>query len=152
MNTNMKKGIDVDRNDSGLALRRDGPNQFNNFDRAMRASLSISKEAVLTEEARVRKLRARQRAKKTAEFKSALSRALLLRISDTCEDGCLIRLRHRHAHSGASQLIYLLKLIGSQKAGVTDDDLTVRVDESRFCCPFAFAWHPYILPRNSTPL
>jgi hypothetical protein len=44
----------------------DGPNQFENFDRAFRHSLTVSKEAVLKEETRLKKSRARQRAKKTA--------------------------------------------------------------------------------------
>jgi hypothetical protein len=49
-----------------LNARCDGPNQFQNFDRGIRASLSVSKEAVLKEEARQKRLRARRRAKKPA--------------------------------------------------------------------------------------
>jgi hypothetical protein len=43
-----------------------GPNQFENFDRGVRASLGLSKEAVIKEEARLKRLRAKRRAKKTA--------------------------------------------------------------------------------------
>jgi len=49
-----------------LNARCDGPNQFENFDRGVRASLSVSKEAVLKEEARQKRLRARKRARKSA--------------------------------------------------------------------------------------
>jgi hypothetical protein len=49
---------------AALALRCEVPNQFENFDMAMRASLSVSKEAILKEEARTKKLRARKRTKK----------------------------------------------------------------------------------------
>ena len=48
-----------------LNARCDGPNQFENFDRAFRATLNISKEALLKEEARLKRARARKkRAKK----------------------------------------------------------------------------------------
>jgi hypothetical protein len=47
-----------------IALRCEGPDQFSNFDRAFRRSLTIPKEAVLKEEARLKKLRARRQAKK----------------------------------------------------------------------------------------
>jgi hypothetical protein len=50
-----------------LAARCDDQNQFEKFDRAVRASLSVSKEAVLKEEARQKKLRARRRAKKISD-------------------------------------------------------------------------------------
>jgi len=46
-----------------ISARCDGPNQFENFDRAFRHSLTLSKDAVLKEEARQKKQRARQRAK-----------------------------------------------------------------------------------------
>lgn len=48
-----------------IAVRCEGPNQFENFDRAFRHSLTIPKEAVLKEEARLKKLLARRKAKKT---------------------------------------------------------------------------------------
>jgi len=48
-----------------IAARCDRPDQFSNFDRAVQASLSVSKEAVLKEEARQKKSRARRRAKKS---------------------------------------------------------------------------------------
>ena len=51
---------------AALSLRCDGPNQAENFDRAVRASLSVSKEAVLKEEARQKKLRAKRRTRKLA--------------------------------------------------------------------------------------
>ena len=47
-----------------LAVRCDGSNQFENFDRGVRTSLSVSKEAVLKEEVRLKRQRARRRAKK----------------------------------------------------------------------------------------
>jgi hypothetical protein len=49
-----------------LNARCEGPNQFEHFDRGVRASLSVSKEAVMKEEARLKRLRARRRAKKPA--------------------------------------------------------------------------------------
>jgi hypothetical protein len=49
-----------------LSVRCDGPNQFENFDRGVRASLSVPKQAVLKEETRQKRLRARRRAKKPA--------------------------------------------------------------------------------------
>jgi hypothetical protein len=49
---------------AALSLRCDGPDQAEKFDRAVRASLSVSKEAVLKEEARQKKIRAGRRAKK----------------------------------------------------------------------------------------
>jgi hypothetical protein len=51
---------------SELNARCTGPDQFDNFDRGVRASLSMSKEAVLKEEARLKRLRARKRARKSA--------------------------------------------------------------------------------------
>jgi hypothetical protein len=51
---------------AALALRCDGPHQAEKFDRAVRASLSVSKEAVLKEETRQKKLRAKRRSKKVA--------------------------------------------------------------------------------------
>jgi hypothetical protein len=47
-----------------LDARCAGPNLFENFDRAFRASLTVSKEAILREEARQKRLRAKRRAKK----------------------------------------------------------------------------------------
>jgi len=47
-----------------IAARCDGPNQFENFDRRFRHSLTISKEAVVKEEARQKRLRAKRRTKK----------------------------------------------------------------------------------------
>jgi hypothetical protein len=49
-----------------LNARCDGPNQFENFDRGIQTSLSVSKQAVLKEEARLKRLRARKRARKSA--------------------------------------------------------------------------------------
>jgi hypothetical protein len=49
-----------------LNVRCDGPNQFEKFDRAFRASLTVSKTALLKEEARIKRARARKRAKKPA--------------------------------------------------------------------------------------
>jgi len=51
---------------AAISARCEGPNQFENFDRAFRHSLTVSKDAVLKEEARLKKSRARQRAKKSA--------------------------------------------------------------------------------------
>jgi hypothetical protein len=48
-----------------LAARCAGPSQFENFDRAFRASLTVSKEAILKEEARQKRLRAKKRARKS---------------------------------------------------------------------------------------
>jgi len=50
---------------AAISARCDGPNQFANFDRGIRASLSVPKEAILKEEARLKRLRAKHRAKKT---------------------------------------------------------------------------------------
>jgi hypothetical protein len=47
-----------------LAARCDGPNQFENFDRAFRKTLTVSKAALLKEEARLKRASARKRAKK----------------------------------------------------------------------------------------
>jgi len=41
-----------------IAARCEGRNRFDNFDRAFRHSLTVSKEAVLKEEARQKRLRA----------------------------------------------------------------------------------------------
>ena len=49
-----------------LNVRCAGPDQFQSFDRGVRACLSVSKEAVLKEEARQKRLRARRRARKSA--------------------------------------------------------------------------------------
>jgi hypothetical protein len=46
-----------------IAARCEGPNQFDNFDRAFRHSLTVPKEAVLKEEARLKRARARKRTK-----------------------------------------------------------------------------------------
>jgi len=48
-----------------LATRCEGQNQFENFDRSFRHSLTVSKEAVLKEEARQKKARAKKRTKKS---------------------------------------------------------------------------------------
>ena len=47
-----------------LAASCDGPDQFQNFDRAFRHSLTIPKEALLKEEAQQKKLKARRRVAK----------------------------------------------------------------------------------------
>jgi hypothetical protein len=47
-----------------LATRCERPNQFDRFDRGVRVSLSVPKEAVLKAEARDKRSRARKRAKK----------------------------------------------------------------------------------------
>jgi hypothetical protein len=47
-----------------LSSRCEGPEQFLNFDRAFRHSLTIPKVLVVKEEARLRRLRTRRRAKK----------------------------------------------------------------------------------------
>jgi len=47
-----------------LATRCDGPDQFKKFDRAFRASLTVPKVALLKEETRLKRARARKRAKK----------------------------------------------------------------------------------------
>jgi hypothetical protein len=47
-----------------LAERCEVPNQFENFDRGVRASLGVSKESVVKEEARQKRARARKRTKK----------------------------------------------------------------------------------------
>ena len=47
-----------------LNARCAGPDQFQNFDRGVRACLSVPKEALLKEEARQKRLRARRRARK----------------------------------------------------------------------------------------
>jgi hypothetical protein len=49
-----------------IALRCDGANQFENFDRMFRHSLTIPKAAVVKEEARLKRLRAKRRTKPTA--------------------------------------------------------------------------------------
>jgi hypothetical protein len=51
---------------SDLNVRCAGPDQFQNFDRGVRACLSVPKEALLKEEARQKRLRARRRARKLA--------------------------------------------------------------------------------------
>jgi hypothetical protein len=47
-----------------LSARCAGPNEFDNFDRAFRASLSVSKDAVLKDDKRWKRARAKKRAKK----------------------------------------------------------------------------------------
>jgi hypothetical protein len=47
-----------------LNARCDGPNQFENFDSAFRRSLTVPKEAILKEEARQKRARAKKRAGK----------------------------------------------------------------------------------------
>jgi hypothetical protein len=49
-----------------LNARCDGANQFEKFDRGVRASLSVTKEAVLKEKARQKKLRAMRRNRKAS--------------------------------------------------------------------------------------
>ena len=49
-----------------IAARCEHPNQFDRFDRGVRASLSVSKEAVLKAEALEKRSRARRRAKKSS--------------------------------------------------------------------------------------
>jgi hypothetical protein len=51
---------------AALSLRCDDPDQAEKFDRAIRASLSVSKEAVLKEETRQKRLRAKRRTRKLA--------------------------------------------------------------------------------------
>ena len=50
-----------------LAARCERPDQFQNFDRAFRHSLTLSKDAVLKEEAKLKRLRARKRRSRTTE-------------------------------------------------------------------------------------
>jgi uncharacterized protein YfaP (DUF2135 family) len=47
-----------------LAARCAGPNQFDNFDRAFRRSLTVPKESVLKEEAQRKRARAKRRLRK----------------------------------------------------------------------------------------
>jgi len=47
-----------------LNVRCEGPDQFEKFDRAFRASLTVSKTALLKEEAKLKRARAKKRAKK----------------------------------------------------------------------------------------
>jgi hypothetical protein len=47
-----------------LNARCDGPNQFDNFDHAFRKTLTVSKEQLLKEEARLKRARAKKRANK----------------------------------------------------------------------------------------
>lgn len=47
-----------------LNARCDGPDQFDNFDRAFRKTLTVSKTALLKEEAKIKRARAKKRAKK----------------------------------------------------------------------------------------
>lgn len=49
-----------------LEARCAGPNQFDNFDRAFRKSLTVPKEAILKEEAQRKRVRAKKRAAKKA--------------------------------------------------------------------------------------
>lgn len=46
-----------------LSARCAGPNEFDNFDRAFRASLAVPKAAILKEDKRWKRARARKRAK-----------------------------------------------------------------------------------------
>ena len=60
----MKADADVQaKTITELAARCDGPGQFENFDRAFRHSLTVSKAAVVKEEARLKRLRAKRRTK-----------------------------------------------------------------------------------------
>ena len=63
----MKNEPTQDETTADLALRCARPDAFDNFDRAVRASLSVSKESILQEEARVKKMRARRRGKKSGD-------------------------------------------------------------------------------------
>lgn len=47
-----------------LAARCEGPNQFDNFDRAFRQMLTIPKSAVLKDDAKWKRARAKKRARK----------------------------------------------------------------------------------------
>jgi hypothetical protein len=47
-----------------LAARCAGPNEFQHFDRAFRQSLTVSKEAIMKEDARWKRARAKKRAAK----------------------------------------------------------------------------------------
>ncbi len=47
-----------------LNARCDGPNQFDNFDRAFRKSLTVSKAALLKEEVRLKRKREKKRVKR----------------------------------------------------------------------------------------
>jgi hypothetical protein len=47
-----------------LAARCDAPNQFDNFDRVFRASLTVSKADVAKEERRLKRLRAKRQLRK----------------------------------------------------------------------------------------
>ena len=49
-----------------LSAQCEGPDQFENFDRGVRASLSVPKEVVMKEEARQKRVRAKKRIKKSA--------------------------------------------------------------------------------------
>jgi hypothetical protein len=49
---------------ASIAARCEGPDQFRNFDSAFRHSLTIPKAAVVKEEARQKRLRAKRRTKK----------------------------------------------------------------------------------------
>ncbi len=44
-----------------LNARCEGPNQFEKFDRAFRASLTVSKTAILREEARLKRVKERKK-------------------------------------------------------------------------------------------
>jgi hypothetical protein len=48
-----------------LAARCAGPNEFENFDRAFRRSLTVPKEAILKEQAQRRRAREKRRSRKT---------------------------------------------------------------------------------------
>jgi hypothetical protein len=49
-----------------LSARCAGPDQFQNFDRAFRTALTVPKAAVLRDDARWKRARAKKRAKKTS--------------------------------------------------------------------------------------
>jgi hypothetical protein len=51
-----------------LSARCEGPDQFERFDRAFRASLTVSKEALLKKETRQKRDRAKRRAAKKSQF------------------------------------------------------------------------------------
>jgi len=62
----MKQDVDQSKLIEDLNARYIGPNKFEKFDRGVRASLGVSKQAVLKEETRPKTLQAKKPAKKNA--------------------------------------------------------------------------------------
>jgi hypothetical protein len=60
----MKNEPTHDETIESLNARCERPDEFQNFDRAVRASLNVPKEAVLKEEAKLKRIRARKRTRK----------------------------------------------------------------------------------------